>query len=86
MAKKRQVRATAGKPAPRNTEMFGPMVHGFTVVQWCPSPDGTGKPTAVALVFNVREMGDIVMRLKSREMVDQTIAALKLHRDAVFPI
>ena len=64
--------------------MFGPMVEGFDVVQWCPTPDGSGDPTAVALVFNVRELGDIVVRLKSREMVDQTIAALEENRDAVF--
>jgi hypothetical protein len=82
--RKKQVRVTGGRPPPRNTEMFGPMVEGFSVVQWCPTRDGSGKPEAVALVSDVRELGDIVMRLKSRDAVNQTIAALEEHRDAVF--
>ena len=65
MVDKKLVAVTAGKTPPSHTEMFGPMVDGFTIAQWCPSPDGSGKPTAVAVVFNVRELGDIVMRLKS---------------------
>lgn len=75
----------AGKVPPPKTEMFGPMVDGFSIAAWCPTPDGSGPATAVALVFNVRELGDIVMRLKSRRAVDETIAALAQHRDEVFP-
>lgn len=76
---------TSGRPPENNTAMFGPMVHGFEVADWCPTPDGSGPPEAVALVFNVRESGDIVMRLKSRERVDEVIAALAKHRDSVWP-
>lgn len=82
---RQQAKVSTGKTAPPNTEMFGPMVDGFDVVQWCPTRDGSGEPEAVALVFNVRELGDIVMRLKSRDAVDRTIAALEEHRDAVWP-
>jgi hypothetical protein len=82
--KKRRMQVTQGRAPPPNTEMFGPMVDGFDVVQWCPTRDGTGAPEAVALVFNVRELGDIVVRLRSREVVDRTIAALEEHRDAVW--
>jgi hypothetical protein len=66
--------------------MFGPMVHGFEIVEWCPSADGSGPPEAVAFVFNVRELGDIVVRMRSRERVDACIAALMKHRDAVWPL
>lgn len=69
---------------PRNTQMLGPMVEGFAVVEWCPTPDGSGKPTAVAIVFNVAQFGDVVLRLKSRRAVDATIDALIEHRDVVF--
>ena len=79
------LRMTIGRTPPAKTEMFGPMVDGLTVGEWCPTPDGSGKPEAVALVFNVREFGDLVMRLKSRRACNEIIDALTAHRDAVFP-
>lgn len=69
---------------PNKVALLGPVVEGFTVGQWCQSRDGTGKPTAVAVVFNVRSLGDVVLRLHSRRAVDETIQALIEHRDAVF--
>jgi hypothetical protein len=60
------------------------MVDGFSVCEWCPTPDGSGAPEAVAVVFNMRSVGDVVLRLRSRRAVDEMIAALEKHRDVVF--
>lgn len=72
------------KIPPKNTQLLGPMVDGFTVGQWCPSTDGGGPATAVAVIFNLQQVGDVVLRLGSRRAVDEMIAALEEHRDAVF--
>ena len=69
---------------PNKAELFGPMVDGFIIAEWCPSPDGSGDPEAVAVVFNVRRLGDVVLRLKSKRAVDEMIEGLKKHRDSVF--
>ena len=70
---------------PANTQLIGPKVQdGVVVAEWCPTPDGSGPATAVALIFNVREFGDIVMRLKSRRVVEELIENLKTHADNVF--
>lgn len=72
------------KIPPSNTPLVGPMVEGVTVAEWCPTPDGSGKPTAVAIVFNCREVGDVVLRLGSRRAVDEMIDALVERGDSVF--
>lgn len=72
------------KIPPTNTQLLGPMVDGFTVGQWCSSPDGSGPATAVAVIFNLQQVGDVMLRLKSRRAVDEMIAALEEHRNAVF--
>jgi len=69
---------------PEKTQLIGPDVEGFTIGEWTPSRDGTGKPTAVAVVFNMRQVGDVVLRLKSKRAVNEMIDALKENRDAVF--
>lgn len=74
------------KIPPANLELLGPMVDGFTIAQWCPTLDGSGPSTAVAIIFNIRELGDVVLRLKSRRAVDDTIEALKESADAVFGV
>ena len=76
--------STTPRIPPSKTELFGPMVEGFTVGEWCPTPDGSGPPQAVAIAFNVRELGDVVLRLKSKRAVDEMIASLAKSRDAVF--
>jgi len=84
MNKRRAMRVTTGRTAPAKAALFGPAVDGITVAEWCSTPNGSGRPEAVALVFNIRELGDIVMRLKSRRACDELIDALIEHRDAVF--
>lgn len=70
------------------TPLVGPNVESYTVGSWCPTPDGTGRPVAVALSLQVRlagELVDLVVRLKSPERVDQMIQALLRHKRDVWP-
>jgi hypothetical protein len=63
----------------------GLTIEEYTVGSWCRSPDGSGKPEAVALCLSVKGLaGPLVMRLKTRRAVDDMIRALKTHRDDVF--
>lgn len=63
----------------------GITIEEYTVGSWCRSPDGSGKPEAVALCLTVKGLpGPLVMRLKTRRAVDDMIRALKEHRDNVF--
>lgn len=62
---------------------------GYDVIEWQPSADGTGQPTAVCLVlpFKIGEsVGRLMLRLKSRRAVDELIATLERHRDGVWPV
>ena len=77
-------KSNEGMMPPGRVQLIGPAVQGLTVCSWCPSPDGSGDPVAVALVFNIVEIGDIVMRLKSRRAVDDVIDALQKHKTDVF--
>lgn len=73
------------RTVPSNTQLLGPHVEdGVVVGQWCPTPDGSGPPVAVALIFNLPSHGDIVMRLKSRRAVDEMIRQLEHHAAEVF--
>ena len=61
---------------------------GYDVIEWQPSPDGTGKPTAVCVVMPFKvggAEGSMMLRLKSRRAVDELIATLERHRDGVWP-
>lgn len=67
---------------------------GYTVAQWCPTPDGSGPPTAVVLqldvanvhfVVNGRRAAAVGLRLKSRHAINVLLEILERHRDAVFP-
>ena len=64
--------------------LMGPMVEGYSVGAWCPTPDGSGKPEAVAISFKVK-VGDIVLRLKSPRAVDEMIQLLQEYRNEVWP-
>ena len=64
---------------------MGPTVEGFSVGAWCPSPDGSGKPTAVAITMKVKSVGDLVMRIKTPERVDEIIKLLTLYKEEVWP-
>lgn len=57
----------------------------YTVGEWCPTPDGTGEPTAVAISLQVEGLGDVVLRLKSPQRVDELIQMLLRHKRGVWP-
>lgn len=63
----------------------GPKLEGFTVGSWCPTPDGSGKPEAVAITVRVENLGDLVLRLKSPERVDEVIRLLQQYKKEVWP-
>jgi hypothetical protein len=63
----------------------GLTIESYTVASWCPSPDGSGPATAVALILEVKQLPySLVMRLKSGDAVNDMIRALEEHRDLVF--
>lgn len=63
----------------------GPALKGFTVGSWCPTKDGSGTPTAVAITIQVKGLGDLVMRLKSPERVDDMVKLLLQYKQEVWP-
>lgn len=63
----------------------GPNLESISVGAWCPTPDGTGKPTAVAITLQVQGFGDLVMRLKSPERVDEIVRLLLQYKQVVWP-
>lgn len=65
--------------------LMGPQLEGYTVGAWCPSTDGTGKPTAVALSLQVKGLGDLVLRLKSPRAVDEMVRLLLQYKGEVWP-
>jgi len=69
---------------PEKTPLLGPMVEGYLVGEWCPTQDGSGPAKAVAVVFNLQEAGDIVLKLHTKLAVDEMISALEVTRDGVF--
>ena len=80
MAKKRLPPAEfCGKP------LHGPNLKSYTVGSWCPTSDGSGPPTAVAITLAIEGMPDIVMRLKTPARVDEMIQMLLRHKRDVWP-
>ena len=65
--------------------LVGPKIEDFSVGAWCPSLDGTGKPTAVAITLKIKSLGDLVMRIKTPERVDEIIKLLTLYKEEVWP-
>lgn len=65
--------------------LVGPEIESFTVGSWCPTPDGSGKPEAVAISIMVKGLGDVVMRIKSPMEVDRIIQMLLRHKRDVWP-
>jgi hypothetical protein len=65
--------------------LAGPNVESFAVGSWCPTPDGSGPPTCVAITITIKDMGDVVLRIKSPERVDQIIQMLLRHKRDVWP-
>ena len=65
---------------------------GYEIVEWKPTQDGTGPATAVCLVmpFSMRDEDgsmtvSIMLRLKSRQAVDELISIMETHRNGVWP-
>ena len=65
--------------------IFARNIKGYTVGSWCPTPDGSGSPTAVAIEFDIGIDVPVAIRLKSPEAVDQLIQALLRHKRDVWP-
>lgn len=68
--------------------LIGPDVESFTVGSWCPTPDGSGKPVAVAISLRVTIADipmDLVMRIKSPMEVDRIVQMLLRHKRDVWP-
>jgi hypothetical protein len=66
------------------------MLLGYTVGDWCPTPDGSGPAKAVAVSIQIAMYPggppmDFVMRLKTPEAVDTMIQALLRHKRSVWP-
>lgn len=59
-------------------------VDGYDVGSWCPTPDGSGKPTAVQLTFDL-PIGKVSMRFKSAGELRRFIGALSRHLADVWP-
>lgn len=61
-------------------------VEEIDVVEWHPEPDGRGKPEQVHILYKAvgRDMR-LIVRLKSRRILDELAAALIEHGDAVWP-
>jgi len=62
----------------------------YTVGAWCPTPDGSGPPQAVAIEFKpaIPEFEDMsfVFRMRSRKAMNILIEILERYRDEVFPL
>jgi hypothetical protein len=66
-------------------EMFGRTVKSWTVGSWCPTPDGSGPASAVAMTIELMTGEHIVMRIKTPRAVDETIQMLLRHKRDVWP-
>lgn len=73
------------KPEFGGEPLFGRTVKSFTVGSWCPTPDGSGKPEAVALSIELMTGEHLVMRLKTPRAVDETIQLLLRHKRDCWP-
>lgn len=70
---------------PMGKPIFAPLTLGYDVGAWCPTPDGSGKPEAVAMSIHVDGGLEVLLRLKSRAEVNRLVAVLLRHADDVWP-
>lgn len=79
---------------PKACEPTFAQIESYSICQWCPTPDGSGKPEAVVVTFEARGLAltingssasGIGLRLKSRHAINTFIEILERHRDEVFP-
>jgi hypothetical protein len=61
-------------------------VEEINVAEWCPTPDGTGRPEQVHMTLTVKGFPNpFVMRFKSARTIGRLINNLRKHRDGVWP-
>lgn len=65
--------------------LMGPNVLEVKVVEWCPSLDGSGPATAVAIAIITDTVGDLVLRMETPQAVDEMIQMLLRHKRGVWP-
>lgn len=73
-------------------EVFGPSpipsgykIEEYSVGAWCPTPDGSGKPIAVAITFKLKgSPHPMVLRLKSKGAVEMLKRLLDEYGTMVF--
>lgn len=56
----------------------------YDVFEWCPTPDGSGPPEQVHVIYDVGGIGKMVVRFKSAGELDRFIAVLTRHRLGVW--
>jgi hypothetical protein len=62
-------------------------IEDLNVAEWCPTPDGTGRPEQVHVVIRVTGFPHpFVMRFKSPHSIGRFINNLRKHRDSVWPL
>ena len=64
-------------------------IDGYSVCEWSPDADHACGPTQVHVVIPLEEIipgASLSLRLKSRRAVNELIAVLKNHRNAVWPL
>ena len=65
--------------------VLAPRIKGYGVASWCPTPDGSGKPVAVAFHVDLEDGASVMIRMKSAGEVQRVVAALIRHMNDVWP-
>lgn len=61
-------------------------IEEIRVVEWCPTPDGSGPPEQVHMTIKVLGVEALlVLRFKSPRTIGRLINNLRKHRDNVWP-
>lgn len=62
-------------------------IEEYRVLEWHPERDAQGKPTMVVMMLHIKGVDDYKfgLRFKSALAVNELIAMLRRHRDAVWP-
>ena len=61
------------------------LVESYNVGSWCPTPDGSGKPTMVHLTIELPGIGMALIRFKTAGELRRFIGALSRHMFDVWP-
>lgn len=67
--------------------LYVPLDPGYQVAEYHPLPNGQGKPTEILFIASNQQLKiGFIMRLKSARAVNELIAALRRHRNSVWPV